>query len=170
MKQCWLLLLFAFILLACSDDKSDMPRLELAGVFLNGGDHDYSRKINDILPLSSGDYVDVSFTLDGNGTDLMTYIVDSDNTNVDAQISEYVKSEISEEFSGLPKRIGFKDGVKKTKVTVRLNVNKPKEEEVTVKFYLNSKAPDCEGAVYHLDLKTTTEPRIPDEDKKEERR
>lgn len=156
MKKYSILLIFVSLLLACSDDKSDMPKLELIGAFLNGGDVDYSHNLDDILPLSPGDELDVSFFLDGNGTDLKTFIVKSKSDNVKPLLF-IDPEEIADEFTDLKEgTLGYKDGIMETRIPVKLKVQIGKEEEVRVSFYLNSKAPDCEGASYYLDLSTTT--------------
>lgn len=163
MKKYSLLFLFVFFLFACSDDKTDMPRLELYSISLNGGDEDYSRNLKEILPLSQGDYIDVSFLLDGDGADLKTFVVKNENGNIKPVLFFY-PDEISDEFTELSEGvIGYKDGIRSTYITVKLKVMSAKDDEFRIGFYLNSKAPDCEGAVYYLDLETTTEPRVNEE-------
>ena len=164
MKKYSLLFLSVFFIFACSDDKTDMPRLELYSISLNGGDEDYSRNLKEILPLSSGDYIDVSFLLNGNGADLKTFVVKNENTNFKTTLF-FEGDQISDEFSNLSEGIlGYRDDIRETWVTVKLKVKAAKKEKNTISFYLNSKAPDCEGAVYHLDLETTTAPRVSEEE------
>lgn len=159
MKKYVLLLLLFLPLLSCSDDKADMPNMKLLKITFNGGEEDFSNRLGDILPLNSGDVLDVSFLLDGNGIDLKTFIVKSESDNISTLMSSY-GDDISDDFSDLSKgQLAYKDGVKKTSVAVKLIVRQIKEEELKVCFYLNSKSPDCEGASYYLDLKTTTLPR-----------
>lgn len=160
MKKHTILLLLISFLCACSDDKTDMPQIELLTVSLNGGDEDYSRNLQDILPLSPGDYIDVSFLLSGNGTDLKTFMVKKGSENLISTLFFY-GDEVSDEFSDLSEGVlGYKDGVKATYIAVKLKVNAGKDEDVRVAFYLNSKAADCEGAVYYLDLETTKDLRL----------
>ena len=164
MRKYSLLFLFVFFLFACSGDKADMPRLELDAIFLNGGEEDYSHNIKGILPLSQGDSIDVSFLLDGNGTDLKTFIVENENKNIEVVVKPLHRDEISDEFTNEDKGVlGYKDKVRSTFVVVRLTVRGLKEEEFKLSFYLNSKAPDCEAAKYNLNLKTTTQPRVEEE-------
>ncbi|MDR0658343.1 MAG: DUF5035 family protein [Mediterranea sp.] len=158
MRKYSLLFLFVSFLFACSGDKADMPRLELDAIFLNGGEKDYSHDIEGILPLSQGDSIDVSFLLDGNGTDLKTFIVKNENKNIEVAIP-FHPDEISDEFTTDEGVLWYKDGVRSASVVVRLTVRGGKEEEFGLSFYLNSKAPDCEAATYDLNLKTTTQPR-----------
>lgn len=159
MKKYSILLIFVSLLLSCSDDKSDMPKLELIGAFLNGGDIDYSRNLDDILPLSAGEELELSFSLDGNGIDLKSFIVENKSSNITILVLPIDKDEISEEFSDPTNRLGYKDGIRKTKAKVNLTINGAKNEEAQLSFYLNSKAPDGEGASSYLDLTTTTTPR-----------
>lgn len=160
MKKYLLLYLFSFFLLACSDDETDKPRIELHSISLNGGDEDYSNNLEALLPLSPGDYIDVAFLLYGNGADLKTFMVKNEDSNFNYTLFFEIDW-ISDEFSNISEGIlGYKDDVRDTWVTVKLKVKAAKQEKSTVSFYLNSKALDCEGAVYHLDLETTTEPRV----------
>jgi len=164
MKKYTLLFLFVFFLFACSDDKTDMPHLELYSVSLNGGDEDYSRDLKEILPLSPSDYIDVSFLLDGGGADLKTFVVKNENNNI-KPVMFFYRDEVSDEFTELSEGIiGYKDGIRSTYITVKLKVMSAKNDEFRIGFYLNSKAPDCEGAVHYLDLETTTEPRVNEEE------
>ncbi|WP_163172989.1 DUF5035 family protein [Bacteroides sp. 51] len=165
MKKYSLLSLLLCFLFACSDDKTDMPRIELSNLFLNGEDKDYSRNLKDILPLSAGDYINVSFRLYGNEADLASFVVGNEDSNINARISSYPENEVASDF--LPtddEMLRYKDGIRSTWVEVTLRVRSAKEEEVRPAFYLNSKAPDCEGAVYYLDLTTTAKPRASEEE------
>lgn len=164
MKKYSLLTILLCFLFACSDDKSDMPRMELSGVYLNGEDKDYSRNLKDMLPLRARDYVEVSFRLYGNDADLASFVVKSEDTNISAVISSYPENEVASDFLPTEEMLRYKDGIRSTWVKVTLRVKSAKEEEVRPAFYLNSKAPDCEGAVYYLDLTTTTEPRPTEEE------
>ena len=161
MKKCSLLSLLICFLFACSNDKTGMPRIELSGVSLNGEDKDYSRNLKEILPLSAGDYIDVSFRLYGNEADLASFIVNCENMNINAMISSYPEHEVASDFT-TDVMLRYKDDVRSTWVKVRLSVKLAKEEELTPAFYLNSKATDC--AVYYLDLTTTTKPRPSEEE------
>jgi hypothetical protein len=164
MKKYSLLFLFVFFLFACSDSKTDMPRLELKTIFLNGGEEDYSRNLEEIPPLRQSDYINVSFSLDGNGTDLNTFIVENKNENISAVIIPSLPDEISEELTDKEEILRYKDGVQSTSVEVKLTVQEAKEEGVSLHFYLNSKAPDSEGAKYLLVLETTVQPREVEEE------
>lgn len=161
MKKEWLLYLLTLLFFcACSDDKSDTPQLELNGIFLNGGNEDYSQKMDELLPLRAGDFLTVFFVLDGNGTDLKSFMAKNESDNIQVMFTYMDDKKISDDFTDLSKGIlYYKDGVETTDVAVELKVLKAKKEDYDVSFYLNSKAPDCEGASYHLGFAATTEPR-----------
>lgn len=165
MKKYLLLLLFAFSLFACAIDQANTPRLELKTIFFNDKEEDYSRKLNEILPLCQGDSIKVSFSLNGNGTDLSTFIVKSESENIAFVTYPRDPDEISDELN-IEGTLRYKDGVRKTSVAVRLTVLEARDEEFKLSFYLNSKAsPESEGALYSLDLKTTMQPREEDQKK-----
>lgn len=161
MKKCLLLLPFLLFLFACSEDKTDMPRLEFTSIFLNGADEDFSKNLEDIPPLSPGDYIDVSLLLDGNGTDLKTFVMKCDNENIESALT-FSEDEVSNDFTSLPEEsLRFKDEVQRTVISVKLTVLGAREEEVNVCFNLNTKH---KGVVCYLDLRTTTEPRASEEE------
>lgn len=162
MKKYTILFLLICFLYSCSNDTADMPNLELTGVYLNGEDKNYSLNLNEILPLSAGDYIKVSFSLYGNEADLASFVVKNENTNVSAVISSYPENEVAADFLPTEEMLRYKDGVRRTEVEITAKVKSAKDEEVRLAFYLNSKAPDIEGAVYYLDLTTTTNPRESD--------
>ncbi|MDR3117848.1 MAG: DUF5035 family protein [Mediterranea sp.] len=164
MKKYSLLFLFVSCLFACSDTEKNMPRLELETILLNGGEKDYSQNLNDILPLSQGDYINVSFLLDGNGTDLKTFVVKNDNENIESVIMPaFPSDEIADEFTDKGV-LGYKDGIQHSSIAVKLTVRTARTERLRVGFYLNSKAPNSKGAIYYLDLETTIQPREVEEE------
>lgn len=164
MKKYPLFLISVFMLCACVNDKTSMPSLELYAVVLNDGDHDYSRNMEEILPLSPGDFIDVTFLLDGNGTDLKSFVVKNEYENIKSTMFFYA-DEVSDDFTDLSEGIlGYVDHVRSTFVTIKLTVREGKEEEPKIGFYLNTKSPDSEGAAYYLQLKTTTQPRMTDKE------
>lgn len=163
MKNFSLLTLLMCFLFACSDDKTDMPQIELGSLLLNGEEKDYSSNLQELPPLSMNDYADVSFRLYGNGADLISFVVQSEGTHVVATISDYPEDKISLELSSVDRMLRYKDDVKSSWVTVRVRVrwtNQEKAERPAV--YLSSKAHVDEGAVYYLDdlIATTTSPHL----------
>jgi hypothetical protein len=142
-----------------------MPSLELESILFNEEKKDYSRNLEEILPLRQGDSINVSFLLYGNGADLRTFMVEHDSKNINAIIRPSDSNQISDEFSNIPEGIlGYKDNIRKTKVTVQLKVQAAKEEKSKISFYLNSKAPDSEGDMYSLEMETTDKPREVEKD------
>jgi hypothetical protein len=142
-----------------------MPSLKLETILFNEEERDYSRNLEEILPLRQGDSIDVSFLLYGNGADLHTFMVKHDSKNINAIVRPSDPDQISEDFSDIPNGIlGYKDNIRKTKVTVRLKVRTAQEEKSKISFYLNSKAPGSEGDMYSIDMATTEKPREVEKD------
>lgn len=149
-----LLLLPLFLLSACGESGSDEPILKMTGLYLNDDVTNYSRHPESLPLLAAGDVLDMLFTLDGNGNELRTFMVTNETSHVKTTLFFQI-DEVSDEFTNIPEGIlGFTDGIQQTGLTVKAAINAITEEEITLSFYLFSKAADCGGACVSVVLKT----------------
>lgn len=158
------LFLLPLFLGACSDDEKS-PVITIEKLFVKvenseGGDGDeknYANCTDELPAVKVGDKVDALLSLDGNGFDLKTFNLQSDD-DVRAEL-RYDEGLVSTEGNLTDKEKGqlrFKDGVSKAKVLVNAIVEHvDKNGNVKLSFYLSSKA-ECEGAQEEIDLKTET--------------
>ncbi|ERI85323.1 hypothetical protein HMPREF1981_01880 [Bacteroides pyogenes F0041] len=157
------LLLFLLLLLqvACSqNDKSPIIKVEKVRVDRGKGveERNYSGCMDELPALKAGDKIDALLLLDGNGAELKTFMLQSDdevNTVLHYKEREVsVTGELTDEEKG---QLRFIDGVTHTTVSVQATIKKVDEEgDVKLFFYLSSKA-DCEGTKEVLGLKTKAE-------------
>lgn len=152
MRNIVLLLFCSVLLLSCStDDKSETPILNLVGIFVNDDKTNYARYLDDLPSLSVGDEVDISFYLNGNGNYLRTFVLKNENPTINTSLFFYVddvSDELTEINNGL---LAFKD-IEETNVAVKAKVVSFSEEDACLSFFLSSKAIDCEGATFKLNL------------------
>ena len=159
MKKLLAFLLPVSLLTACISS-APSPVIEVAGLYINGDDTDYTQHMNEMPSLKLDDEMTISLKLDGNGEELNTFLVDTSEVN--KQKVTIVFDEVSDETLSKDKeftdkdngRLGFKDGVSQTLVGVKAKVRKITPEGVTFRFYLFSKPADCEGAKYELKVRT----------------
>ncbi len=152
----WLLLP---VLAACSESASD-PVIVVESLCLNDDETNYVRQTASIPALAQNDEVTLVLRLQGNGEHLNTFIVQEAKqenalTALALEFVEIDEDAVSQDkdFTDKAKgQLGFKDGVSQSCLTVKATVRRLTSEQVTVNFYLFSKAVDCEGAKYELVL------------------
>lgn len=160
------LFLLPLFLGACSDS-SQSPVIKIDKLFINtdegtdaenGTKENYANRLDELPALKVGDEVDAFLSLDGNGAELKSFMLQNDD-DVKTELL-YEKSEVSTEGNLTDEQKGqlrFKDGVTVTKIMVRAIVDHvDKNGDVKLSFYLSSKA-ECEGAQEVIDLKTKKE-------------
>lgn len=156
MRIVFILLLPILLLTGCSDSESDMPIMDIVGIYKVGDEENinYANQFNRMPPLVEGDEVEILFDLAGNGNDLRSFIVITDNEKLKT-ILFFMADEISAEFSDADKGVlVFVDGVRETGLTVKIRITAPMDGEQPVSFHLSSKAVDSQGARVELKLPT----------------
>lgn len=139
----------------CTDSNSDKPIIEIVGIYIDGDENNtnYAKGYNRLPVLEKGDKVDILIKLHGNGDDLRSFIVQSDEeikTLIIFQIDE-VSEELSEADKGI---LVYNDNIRETGLTVKAEILKSEETEHTISFFLSSKAVGSEGEQLDLILKT----------------
>lgn len=156
-----ILFLLPFFLTACSQSE-ESPIIKVEKVCVDTGEgserRNYADCMNELPVLKVGDKIDAVLSLDGNGAELKTFMLQSDD-EVNT-VLHYKKKEVSatgdltDEQKG---QLRFIDGVTHTTVSVQATIKEVDERgDVKLSFYLSSKA-DCEGAKEVIGLKTKTD-------------
>ncbi|MCD7902135.1 MAG: DUF5035 family protein [Bacteroides sp.] len=151
MKKVFVLCFFFIFLFGCSTDDSDTPILKLIGVYVNDDDTNYAKYPERLPPLSVSDEVDISFSLNGNGNYLRTFVMRNENSNITTTMFFYV-DDVSDELTDIENGLlAFKD-IEETNVAIKAIVTSLSEEDPSLSFFLSSKAVDSQGATFKLDL------------------
>lgn len=150
-----LLYLLPLLLAACSSNHSN-PVIRIEKLYINEDQEtNYAKEESAMPPLKKGDKVTTVLALDGNGADLKTFLLKTDEKVVFNMYFE--KSEVSsdENLTDDKKgRLRFLDGVSYSQLMVEATVTEvDKEGNVKLAFYLSSKA-EGDGAQETIDLKT----------------
>lgn len=157
------LLLLPLFLGACSDG-GESPLIKIEKLYVktesksadtSTSEEDYANKMDELPTLKKGDEVNALLLLDGNGSELKTFKLQSDDELNTKLI--YQKTEVSTEGNLTNEENGqlrFKDGVTRIVIMVRATVaHVDKNGDAKLDFYLSSKA-ECEGAHEEIGLKT----------------
>ncbi len=156
-----LIFLLPLLWMGCSDSV-DSPVIEVKGLYIESdnaaeANKNYADAMDELPVLSVGDFVKVNLLLDGNGSELKSFLLKSDE-NVDTQLY-FEHTEVSDEENLTNPEHGqlrFSDGVDKARLMVKATVTAADSEgNAKLIFYLSSKA-ECDGAQEEIELKTGT--------------
>ncbi|NDV65056.1 DUF5035 family protein [Bacteroides sp. 224] len=151
MKNQLILILFSILLYGCSEAEAETPILELTGVYTNESDTNYANTLDQLPTLSVGDEIDISFYLNGNGNNLRSFVLKNNNSAIKTKFFFY-GDDISDDFSDLTNGVvGFVD-IPETEIAVKATILEVTEENPVLSFYLSSKAVNCEGASFKLEI------------------
>lgn len=162
MKQLFYLLFITLLAQACTPS-AESPLIEITEVTLNDDPTDYSHSLSDIPCLNTGDRLTIRLSLDGNGEELNTFII---------QEKEQESGQLSHITLNLPESgvtsdknftrpeegiIGFENGVRQISLSVETTVLSVSQEEIILEMFLFSKA-ECDGGSKVLHLRTVQNP------------
>lgn len=157
-------LLLPLFLGACSESE-ESPVITIEKLYVKAdtetgeeAKENYANRLNELPALEVGDEIETFLTLDGNGAELKSFVLEKDE-EVKTEL-HYKETEVSTEGNLTDEENGqlrFKDGVTKTGVLVQATVEKVEPNgDVHLNFYLSSKA-ECEGAQEVIVLRTKQE-------------
>lgn len=155
----WYLIL-PFCFLSCTEEKADAPIIRLIGVSVNLGEViEESDEMVELPLLEVGDQLDILLELDGNGSDLNSLNVKSDEEGSVKFVfwpEDYTAIEEDKNFTDYSKGyIGFKDGVTHFLLSVKATVLRA-DDDMKICFHLSNRA-KSQGGLLELEFGTASD-------------